>query len=619
MRISWVGQPPEGARHLGNYRLIRPLGQGGFADVYLGEHIYLQTQVAIKVLQMRLAKEEMEGFLGEARTIAHLVHLHIVRVLDFGIEDGTPFLVMDYAQNGTLRQRYPKGTTLPLSTIVSSVKQVASALQYAHENKVIHRDIKPENMLLGANHQVLLSDFGIALMAQSTRYQPTQEVLGTAAYMAPEQLQGKPRPPSDQYALGIVTYEWITGDRPFHGSFPEIYSQHLFLPPSPLREKRPDLPPAIEEVVQTALKKDPKERFASIHAFATALEQACQRSIPHTVILPPLSQPFPATDTVAAVPSHLEGGLTDTVTPSSIPPKARSATPFAEPFSTPSLPHETPPASLPRTRTYSARASHLENLSKSKLVLLLSLAFLVIVGSLGLLGGTKIYQMTVGTMSETATAQTNATKVANVVATSVQANAATATTQALVAASVTATIASNLYTQATSGTPVLNDPLTDNSKGNGWPEGNTCVFTGGAYHVRIEMKGYYEVCFPAPTFSNFAFQVHMTILKGDYGGMVFRTNKANPFGYRLALVRTYADFNYGNTLLAKSTSFKANLNQAYVLTVIARGSSLSLYIDKHWMATVEDSSASSGGIGLMAGNFSGDSDVAFTNAEVWNL
>ena len=134
---------------------------------------------------MRLTEEEREDFLREARTIASLKHPYIIRVLDFGLDGGTPFLVMDYAPGGTLRQRHPKGTLLPFTTIVSYIMQVASALQYAHERKIIHRDVKPENMLLDENNDVLLSDFGIALVTQSSRYQSTQEVVGTAAYMAP--------------------------------------------------------------------------------------------------------------------------------------------------------------------------------------------------------------------------------------------------------------------------------------------------------------------------------------------------------------------------------------------------------------------------------------------------
>ena len=188
-------------QQFGNYRLIRMLGEGAFAEVYLGEHIYLGTQAAIKVLHNQLTSDDTEKFGAEARIIAHLIHPHIVRVLEFGVEGKTPFLVMDYAPNGSLRQRYPRGVTLPLGIIVPYVKQVADALQYAHNEKLIHRDVKPENMLLGRHGEVLLSDFGIALVAQSSRYQSTQDMAGTMAYMAPEQIQGKPRPASDQYSL----------------------------------------------------------------------------------------------------------------------------------------------------------------------------------------------------------------------------------------------------------------------------------------------------------------------------------------------------------------------------------------------------------------------------------
>src|SRR5438067_13048182 len=136
-------------QQLGNYRLLRLLGHGGFVTVYLGEHIHLNTLAAIKVLDTRLSSDGIDQFREEARTIARLEHPNIVRVLDFGVEETTPFLVMGYAPNGTLRQRHPKGLPLPLPTIVSYVKQIADALQYAHELKLVHRDVKPENMLLG--------------------------------------------------------------------------------------------------------------------------------------------------------------------------------------------------------------------------------------------------------------------------------------------------------------------------------------------------------------------------------------------------------------------------------------------------------------------------------------
>ncbi len=268
-------------QQLGNYRLVRLLGQGGFADVYLGEHIYLKTPAAIKVLQTRLAQDDLQVFLKEARSIANLIHPNIVRVLEFGVEGDLPFLVMDHAANGTLRQRHPKGTQVPPPVIAAYIKQVASALQYAHEQRLIHRDIKPENMLLGRNNEVLLSDFGIAVVAQSSRYQQSsQDVGGTIAYMAPEQLQGRAVPASDQYALGIVVYEWLCGERPFQGSFPEIASQHMLASPTPLRSRVAGLSSAIEEVVQRALAKNPQQRFMNVQAFAQALEQATQTAQP---------------------------------------------------------------------------------------------------------------------------------------------------------------------------------------------------------------------------------------------------------------------------------------------------------------------------------------------------
>ncbi len=134
-------------QQLGNYRLLRLLGRGGFADVYLGEHIYLKKPAALKVLHLRLDEQDAAQFLHEAQTLAGLDHPHIVRVFDFAVQDGMPFLVMDYAVGGTLRMRHPAGTRVPLERIIAYVNQVASALQYAHHQRLMHRDVKPENML----------------------------------------------------------------------------------------------------------------------------------------------------------------------------------------------------------------------------------------------------------------------------------------------------------------------------------------------------------------------------------------------------------------------------------------------------------------------------------------
>jgi WD40 repeat protein len=266
-------------QQLGNYRLTRLLGQGGFADVYLGEHVYLNTLAAIKVLQVRLTDDDKRSFLDEARTIARLKHPNIVRIMEYDLADNIPFLIMDYAPNGTLRQRHPRGSVLSPAAIVPYVKQVAAALQYAHDQKLIHRDVKPENMLLGYRDTVLLSDFGLAIIVQSSRDR-LQTVAGTVTYMAPEQLQGKPCPASDQYALGAVIYEWLSGERIFQGSFLEVASQHVLVPPPSLRQKVPAISPAVELVVQKALAKSPEQRFASVVEFANAFEQVCQAAKP---------------------------------------------------------------------------------------------------------------------------------------------------------------------------------------------------------------------------------------------------------------------------------------------------------------------------------------------------
>src|SRR6266496_551987 len=274
-------------QQFGNYRLVALLGQGGYAEVYLGQHVRLDLQAAIKVLHTHLTGHEAEHFQQEAQTIARLAHPSIVRVFDFDVQEGVPFLVMDYAPNGSLRQRYPKGSLVPLPQIVSSVKQVAAALQYAHDKKYIHRDVKPENMLIGQHQEVLLSDFGIATIAHSTSSLSTsaEGTSGTLAYMAPEQIEGHPRPASDQYALGVVVYEWLCGERPFEGSVSELIAQQLSMSPPPLRERVPAIPPEVEQVVLRALAKDPKARFASVADFSAALEQASQRALASTAQL----------------------------------------------------------------------------------------------------------------------------------------------------------------------------------------------------------------------------------------------------------------------------------------------------------------------------------------------
>ncbi|HET8841236.1 MAG TPA: serine/threonine-protein kinase, partial [Ktedonobacteraceae bacterium] len=326
---------------LGHYKLMRLLGRGGFADVYLGEHIHLNTQAAVKILHTRLAEEDIQAFKGEAQMVARLMHPHIVRVLDFGVEEMVPYLVMDYAPDGTLRNAFKKGQRVPLPTVLSWIKQAAEALQYAHDQRVIHRDVKPENMLVGRNREILLSDFGIALVQQSSRVQSTQNIAGTIAYMAPEQISAHPRPASDQYSLGIVAYEWLCGVRPFQGSYTEIAVKQSMVPPPPFQTYVPDIPPGVEQVIFHALQKDPGQRFPDIRSFVRALEQSALHpeafsTRVSTQISPPQPVPSsmpspgqqPAPPVLTPPPSNATGQSSLSTSPVLYPPPPPGQSPY---------------------------------------------------------------------------------------------------------------------------------------------------------------------------------------------------------------------------------------------------------------------------------------------------
>src|SRR5579859_3626650 len=271
--IDRVGQ------QIGSYQLVKLLGQGGFAKVYLGKHRYLNSYAALKVLNATIEPGEEASLQAEAQALVGLRHANVVYLLDFVIENGTPVLVMDYAQKGSLRQYYPDGTRMPLTTVVDFAAQIAQALQYAHNHHVIHRDVKPENVLLDADNRLLLSDFGLSLLTPSSQQLSTQDPAGTARYMAPEQLRGKPCFASDQYALAVMVYEWLCGEPPFRGNMWEISQQHLYTDPPPLRTVRPELPLRLEHVVGKALAKKPEDRFVSVQSFAQALVSASQTAI----------------------------------------------------------------------------------------------------------------------------------------------------------------------------------------------------------------------------------------------------------------------------------------------------------------------------------------------------
>ena len=257
-------------QHIDAYRLLCLLGTSSSGEVYLGEHLDNQTLAAVKLLNMD--QDNLKAFVKEASTIFRLKHPHILSLLAFGMNaDDIAYLVMDYAPNRTLRQCHPQGTRLPLDTVASYVLPLATALQYAHDRSAIHRNIKPEHIFISQDWKALLGDFAVAVRVPLDQGSLSpQNVAGIFPYMAPEQIHGQPQAASDQYALGVMVYEWLYGELPFRGPLWETPNHHQSSPPLLLREKLAALPSLAQESLLKALAQDPRDRFARVEDFAAA-------------------------------------------------------------------------------------------------------------------------------------------------------------------------------------------------------------------------------------------------------------------------------------------------------------------------------------------------------------
>jgi eukaryotic-like serine/threonine-protein kinase len=285
----------------GPYRILQKVGEGGMGVVYKGYQESLGRYVAVKVLRRELAQDEqfIIRFRQEARAVAKLSHPNVLHVYDAGVVDGVHYIVMDYVEGGSLRDLMRQGP-LPLERATSIAAQVADALDYAHQQGLVHRDVKPANVLLTEDGRPLLTDFGIArALDASQRLTRTGTQVGTPEYMAPEQAQGDPADGrADIYALGIVLYEMLTGQVPFHAATPmaTLYKQvHDPLPP--LQRARLAIPHWLEAAVKRALAKRPEDRYHKASDFARDLRQqtehGARRRTPTPVRQPQRRSPVP--------------------------------------------------------------------------------------------------------------------------------------------------------------------------------------------------------------------------------------------------------------------------------------------------------------------------------------
>ena len=253
------------------YSIARTLGRGGVAEVFLAHDGVLGRDVALKILNRERSRDDeyVERFRREAQSAAALSHPNIVSIYDRGeAEDGSCYICMEYLPGGTLKDRISRDGRLAPSVVAEVAMQISGALDAAHERGVIHRDIKPQNVLITRSGDVKVADFGIALAESETSITRANRVLGTAAYMSPEQATGgRVGPRSDLYSLGVVMYEMLTGEVPFEGDDPvAVATKHVNATPRPPREIVRDIPAGLNDLVLRLLSKNPGDRPASADA-----------------------------------------------------------------------------------------------------------------------------------------------------------------------------------------------------------------------------------------------------------------------------------------------------------------------------------------------------------------
>jgi tRNA A-37 threonylcarbamoyl transferase component Bud32 len=297
---------------LGAYELLERIGGGGMAEVYRArQSTAFGREVAIKIIRPEYSQERQfrTRLLREAEAVSRLSHPHILPLIEAGEAEGTLYLVMPLVREGTLRDvLVHQGGPLPLGEALALFEQLCAAVHYAHGQGIIHRDIKPQNVLLQQGTHVLLGDFGIARVRAQEQITHTGAVIGSIAYMAPEQVLGAADARSDIYSLGVVLYELVTGRLPYTGETPfQMILQHANTPVPDPRSSNPQVSPALAEIIQTALAKNPQERFQSAAALGRAVQQVAGGAQLSLIFTPaqgtpivPTPPPTPAAPTLPA-------------------------------------------------------------------------------------------------------------------------------------------------------------------------------------------------------------------------------------------------------------------------------------------------------------------------------
>lgn len=280
------------------YEIIRSIGEGGMANVYLGYDTILDRNVAIKILRGDLSSDEkfVRRFQREALSASSLAHPNIVEMYDVGEDDGIYYIVMEYVEGKTLKQLLKKRGSLTLSEAIDIMLQLTDGMAHAHDSYIIHRDLKPQNIMIKDDGQIKITDFGIAMALNATQLTQTNSVMGSVHYLPPEQASGKGSTiKSDIYSMGIIFYELLTGSLPFKGdNAVEIALKHMRDPLPSVREDNPAIPQSIENIILKATAKNPKNRYDDARQMHEDLLTALDDDRMNE---PPYKYPYPEHDT----------------------------------------------------------------------------------------------------------------------------------------------------------------------------------------------------------------------------------------------------------------------------------------------------------------------------------
>ena len=636
----------------GRYEIKKQLGRGGMATVYLAHDPRFGRDVALKVLPPQFLHEEQfrARFEREAKTIAMLEHKAIVPVYDFGEHDGQPYLVMRYMTGGTLEDKIRREGQLTADETVRLVRSIATALDAAHSKGIVHRDLKPANILFDQDGDAYLSDFGIVKLSEATAHLTGNAIVGTPAYMSPEQVHGKQNVDgrSDIYTLGVILYELLVGKPPYGGDTPtQVMMAHVLEPVPDLQATKLSLPPALNHIVQTAMAKNVDDRYRTAGDMAVALEKAMTGSFPRPL----------ADDATMMAPNPIFSTTpmpTPTGLPSTTPPPTPS--PLAPPVEMATM--ATQVMNVGQTAVHTpepATATHTPSTAK-KWALWGCGAPLI--GGLALIGlcvvGTIVLGMFASDWLETATNPTPTTAVV------VAAPLPTAETEepAPTAEPTTQPDEPTATAVPPTRTPIPPTPLpasaspaavpagnvvykTDFNRLGVWPDGiiedaDDSRVTGaeigisnGVYVFTAYSPDTFFWVTTGQSFGSAVYQVEATAVGGPLDnafGMLFMADNRRDNFYRfeissdgyMRLTRCDAGCNESDYLVSDgwvtSNAIKQGLNQTNVLRVVAVDGRLVFYINNQEVAKANDATYTTGDIGLFVNSQSeGNVTIHFDN------